>query len=106
MMKTLFKKSIAASVLLAGFLSCKKSGTSPESGGGGNKENTVQGTIYDSHNNKFNVPNATVIVHALGNIGSIGDPDAMYNINMDANSHFEASVKSGLYMFHARAYMP
>jgi hypothetical protein len=105
-MKTTFHKVISAGII-ASLLSCTKTGTAPDSDrSGDSKANTVQGTIFDAHNNKFNIPDATVIVHALGNIGSIGDHDAMYNIPMDQNSHFEASVKSGLYMFHARAFMP
>ena len=71
----------------------------------GPKANTISGTIYDANGNKFHVPGATVIVHALGEIGSIGDEDAAYNIPMDDNSHFEAQVKNGLYKLHARAFM-
>lgn len=105
-MKTSFARAILAALLINTFFSCTKSGSAPAAGNNGDAHaNTIQGTIFDSHNNKFNIPGATVIVHALGNIGSIGDPDAMYNITMDANSHYAASVKSGLYVFHARAFM-
>lgn len=105
-MKTLFYTlAIFLSVIFL-FTSCKKEVTSPGSDGGGSKANTIMGTIYDANGNKFNIPGADVVVHALGNVGSIGDEDAAYNFTMDANSHYEGKVTSALYGLHARAFMP
>jgi hypothetical protein len=93
-------------LIAIGTFSCTKTGSAPGAGGNqGSSANTIQGTVFDAQNNKFKIPGSNVIVHALGDIGSIGDPEAMYNISMDENSHYGTSVKSGLYVFHARAFM-
>src|SRR4051794_16935321 len=103
-MKKLLSYSIVACLaIFTLFASCKKDTLAPD--GDGPKANTIFGTIYDANGNKFHVPGTAVIVHALGEIGSISDEDAAYNIPMDDKSHFEAQVKSGLYKIHARAFM-
>lgn len=63
------------------------------------------GTVYDAKGNKFNITDASVVVNAFGDPGSIGDPPYNYNLQMDANSHYEGKVENGLYKLHGRAYM-
>lgn len=64
----------------------------------------VSGNIYDAQGRPFRIPGAKVVVHIWG-AGSNGDRVG-FNLPVDANGHYESKVVSGLYGFHARAYMP
>jgi len=75
-----------------------------EAGTSDAKANVIQGTIYDAHGNKFHINGATVTIHIYSN-GDIGQTDPLYNVQMDANSHYEVKVANNIYAVHARAYM-
>jgi len=106
-MKMIARKiSFVSLTVIALLASCKKTNDSPGSGDGGGGAHVLQGTIYDPQGNKFNIQNAHVTVHAVGNIGSIGDDNVSYDMEMDGNSHYQANVESGIYVFHATAFMP
>ena len=108
-MKAFLSYSLATCFAILIFLtSCKKDASSPEGGGGDDNPstNTIKGTIYDAQGNTFQIPGAKVVVHALGDVISIGDDPPVYNFSMDNNSHYGSKVVSDLYSFHARAYMP
>ena len=76
MKKLIFYSIATCYAILTLFASCKKDASAPGGVSNGPKANTISGTIYDANGKKFHVPGATVIVHALGEIGSIGDEDA------------------------------
>lgn len=92
---------IANSIFVLGFVSCSKNPVEPTTAG---QANVIQGTIYDAHGNKFHIDGATVTIHIYGN-GNIGQTDPLYNVQMDANSHYEVKVANNVYAVHARAYM-
>jgi len=110
-MEISFKKSIAAFLLPALLLACKKTtGDTIDTGGpapssGGAKPHFIQGDIFDANGHKFNFTNSKVIIHAWGP-GLIGESDRMYNIPMNGQGHYEEQVIDGLYAFHAYAKMP
>src|SRR4051812_7185232 len=104
-MKVTAKKIVVACFIPALLLACKKDVSGDPSvtggpGGGGLKPHVIQGTIFDTKGNKFNIANSAVTVHVWGP-GNIGDGDRAYNIAMDANSHYEQQVSDGIYAFHA-----
>ena len=93
-------KSIIFLLLASVFVSCTKASDELTKA----KNNVIMGTIYDAHGNKFKISGATVNIHIYGK-GNIGQSDPLYNIQMDANSHYEIKVPSNVYAVHARAYM-
>src|SRR5215471_13703683 len=109
-MKTVIEKIVACGFIPMLLLSCTKDvshnpGSTGNTGDGGLKPHVIEGTIYDANGNKFHIPNSTVTVGVWGP-GNIGDGDRMYNIAMDANSHYEQQVADGVYAFRTSALMP
>jgi hypothetical protein len=91
-------------LFLAPVFSCKKASGENSTSSTGAKKNVIAGTIYDAHGNKFKINGAGVTIHIYGN-GDIGQSDPLFNVQMDANSHYEVQVPSNVYAVHARAYM-
>jgi hypothetical protein len=91
-------------VLLVPTFSCKKASGEDAVSSTGARKNVIAGTIYDAHGNKFKINGATVTIHIYGN-GNIGQSDPLFNVQMDAQSHYEVQVPSNVYAVHARAYM-
>jgi hypothetical protein len=100
-------QKILAFLSLVFLLSCKKAGGDEQSPANAStpKANVIQGTVYDAHNHKFNVPGAEVIIHIYGNSTSIGQSSPLYNVKMDASGHYEVQVANNVYAVHARAYV-
>jgi hypothetical protein len=91
------------------FSACRKSdftdaGTSSTSLGSGAKKHVIMGTIYNAQGKKFNIPNAIVKIHIYAN-GNIGETDPLFNVKMDANSHYEIEVPNNVYAVNAWAEM-
>ncbi|MGZ3853387.1 MAG: hypothetical protein ACXVBX_11395 [Flavisolibacter sp.] len=99
--KVLVTNSLAILLIFSCVASCRKDPVKDETTPGAN---VIKGTIYDAQGNKFHIDGATVTIHVYGN-GNIGETDPLYNIQMDANSHYELKVPNNVYAVHARAYM-
>lgn len=96
-------KLIVVSFLISFFFCKKAAGEEPSSSTP--RANVIQGTVYDAHNKRFNVPGAQVVIHIYGNSTSIGQSSPLYNVKADANGHYEVQVPNNVYAVHARAYV-
>lgn len=69
------------------------------------KPNTIQGTVFDAHGNRFNIPGGRAVIRIYGNSTSIGQSSPLYEVKTDANGRYELQVPNNVYAVHGWAYL-